>query len=216
MRNETHRLQGADIRLLRHVDRLGDRHVECAPAAAERRRSSKSAAKKRSPLFGQFETEQERETPSLRYSTLLAVVHARLAKTWGVRAHADLHDRFGGSIPGLAGLPGFGRGARLSQAPLQARHPFERRSRELRHQQQEARRDLRRRLHGRGCRLLQARSAQLRLHARTSGNGSRASGNRRSCTRPRACITTTCRRSAPAWRAPGSTGASAKRAAAPR
>jgi 2-haloacid dehalogenase len=55
--------------------------------------------------FGQFETEQERETPSLRYSTLLAVVHARLAKTWGVRAHADLHDRFGASIPDWPAFP---------------------------------------------------------------------------------------------------------------
>jgi len=56
-------------------------------------------------LFAQFETEQERETPSLRYSTLLAVVHARLARSWGVRCHADLHDRFGGSIPDWPAFP---------------------------------------------------------------------------------------------------------------
>src|SRR5262245_18690140 len=50
-------------------------------------------------IFARFETEQERETPSLRYSSLLAVVHARIAKSWGVPAHADLHDRFGNSVP---------------------------------------------------------------------------------------------------------------------
>ena len=48
--------------------------------------------------FGQLELEQERLTPSLRYSTLLAVVHARLARAWDVAAHADLHDRFGQSV----------------------------------------------------------------------------------------------------------------------
>src|SRR5438477_6321042 len=56
-------------------------------------------------IFARFETEQERETPSLRYSTLLAVVHARLAKAWGVRSHADLHDRFGASVPDWPAFP---------------------------------------------------------------------------------------------------------------
>jgi 2-haloacid dehalogenase len=56
-------------------------------------------------LFAQLETEYERETPSLRYSTLLAVVHARMAKSWGVSAHADLHDRFGGSVPDWPAFP---------------------------------------------------------------------------------------------------------------
>jgi 2-haloacid dehalogenase len=55
--------------------------------------------------FGRFETEQELETPSLRYSTLLAVVHARMAKSWGFRAHADLHDRFGASVPDWPAFP---------------------------------------------------------------------------------------------------------------
>jgi 2-haloacid dehalogenase len=50
-------------------------------------------------LFARFETEQEIETPSLRYSSLLGVVHARMSKSCGVAAHADLHDRFGGSVP---------------------------------------------------------------------------------------------------------------------
>ena len=56
-------------------------------------------------LFARFETEQEIETPSLRYSSLLGVVHARMAKSWGVAAHADLHDRFGGSVPDWPAWP---------------------------------------------------------------------------------------------------------------
>jgi 2-haloacid dehalogenase len=56
-------------------------------------------------IFSRLENEQERETPSLRYSTLLAVIHSRMAKAWGVHAHADLHDRFGGSIPDWPAFP---------------------------------------------------------------------------------------------------------------
>jgi 2-haloacid dehalogenase len=56
-------------------------------------------------LFSRLETEQEQETPSLRYSTLLTVIHSRMAKSWGVHAHADLHNRFGGSIPDWPPFP---------------------------------------------------------------------------------------------------------------
>jgi 2-haloacid dehalogenase len=56
-------------------------------------------------LFSRLETEQEVETPSLRYSALLAVIHARMAKKWGVHAHADLHDRFGASVPDWPAFP---------------------------------------------------------------------------------------------------------------
>ena len=55
--------------------------------------------------FARFETEQEIETPSLRYSALLATVHARLARSWGVHCHADLNDRFGGSVPAWPAFP---------------------------------------------------------------------------------------------------------------
>ena len=55
--------------------------------------------------FARFETEQEIETPSLRYSALLATVHARLARSWGVHCHADLNDRFGGSVPDWPAFP---------------------------------------------------------------------------------------------------------------
>jgi 2-haloacid dehalogenase len=49
--------------------------------------------------FGLFEMEQQEQTPSLCYSDLLAVVHARLAEVWGSNVCAELHDRFGASIP---------------------------------------------------------------------------------------------------------------------
>lgn len=56
-------------------------------------------------IFGRMETEQEQETPSLRYSTLLAVIHARLAELWRVRAYAELNDRFGESVPDWPAFP---------------------------------------------------------------------------------------------------------------
>ncbi|WP_407050427.1 haloacid dehalogenase type II [Methyloraptor flagellatus] len=55
--------------------------------------------------FGRFESDQQAATPSLRYSALLAVVHARLAAHWGVATQADLHDRFGGSVPDWPAFP---------------------------------------------------------------------------------------------------------------
>ena len=39
--------------------------------------------------FARRETEQELQTPSLLYSSLLSVTHARLAQDWGIAAHAD-------------------------------------------------------------------------------------------------------------------------------
>ena len=56
-------------------------------------------------LYGRHEAAQERETPSLRYSTLLSVIHARLARELGLRVHADLHDRFGASVPDWPAFP---------------------------------------------------------------------------------------------------------------
>lgn len=56
-------------------------------------------------LFGRLETEQEVETPSLRYSSLLSVVHARMAKYWGARVSAEMHDRFGMSVPDWPPFP---------------------------------------------------------------------------------------------------------------
>ena len=67
-------------------------------------------------IFGRLETEQELETPSLRYSTLLAVVHARMAKASGFAAHADLHDRFGGSVPDWPAFPDSAEASLISSA----------------------------------------------------------------------------------------------------
>ncbi|EJK87636.1 haloacid dehalogenase type II [Rhizobium sp. AP16] len=56
-------------------------------------------------LFGRLEMEQEVETPSLRYSSLLGVVHARMAKFWGARVSSEMHDRFGMSVPDWPPFP---------------------------------------------------------------------------------------------------------------
>jgi 2-haloacid dehalogenase len=55
--------------------------------------------------FAKHEAAQEAETPSLRYATLLAVTHARLAREWGVAAQADLHERFGASVADWPAFP---------------------------------------------------------------------------------------------------------------
>lgn len=55
--------------------------------------------------FGRLESELEEAAPSLRYSTLLSAVHARLAMDLGVRIHADLNERFGGSVPDWPAFP---------------------------------------------------------------------------------------------------------------
>ncbi|MEZ5922936.1 MAG: haloacid dehalogenase type II [Hyphomicrobiaceae bacterium] len=49
--------------------------------------------------FSLVETAQERETPSLRYASLLSTVHARLAHDWGIGAKAAEHEAFGASVP---------------------------------------------------------------------------------------------------------------------
>ncbi|HEX6014893.1 MAG TPA: haloacid dehalogenase type II [Geminicoccaceae bacterium] len=49
--------------------------------------------------FARHETEQEARTPAMPYSELLAVVHARLARDWGVAPDAEEDRRFGASVP---------------------------------------------------------------------------------------------------------------------
>ncbi len=105
------------------------------------------------------ESAQQLQTPAKRYSELLAVVYKRLAEDWGVAPTWDECLAYGRSITRLAGLRRFRRGAGLSEAALQARHPLQRRQRELRLLQPEARRRIRRGLHRRGHRLLQAVAA---------------------------------------------------------
>ena len=49
--------------------------------------------------FARHESAQERETPAMPYSDLLAEVHRRLAAEWGVPADAAAQARFGASVP---------------------------------------------------------------------------------------------------------------------
>jgi len=49
--------------------------------------------------FARHETEQEARTPTMPYSELLTVVHARLARDWGVAPDAGEDRRFGASVP---------------------------------------------------------------------------------------------------------------------
>jgi 2-haloacid dehalogenase len=49
--------------------------------------------------FGRHETAQQSETPSMIYSELLAVVHSRLAREWGIQPHTSESKAFGRSVP---------------------------------------------------------------------------------------------------------------------
>jgi len=55
--------------------------------------------------FARHESAQEHETPAMIYSELLARVHARLAREWGVAADAAADARFGGSVPEWPAFP---------------------------------------------------------------------------------------------------------------
>ena len=97
------------------------------------------------------------QTPAKLYRDLLAIVYKRLAEEWGVPRTA----RSATPMAGRCGdWPAFRRsagGAAVPQEALQARHPLECRQRDLRAQQRRSCGvDVRRDLHGRGHRLLQA------------------------------------------------------------
>jgi 2-haloalkanoic acid dehalogenase type II len=49
--------------------------------------------------FARRESAQEAATPAMLYPELLARVHADLAADWGVDAPAEMHARFGASVP---------------------------------------------------------------------------------------------------------------------
>jgi 2-haloalkanoic acid dehalogenase type II len=55
--------------------------------------------------FARHEAAQEAETPDMIYSRLLAVVHGRIAKEWGVDADEAEAARFGGSVPDWPAFP---------------------------------------------------------------------------------------------------------------
>jgi 2-haloalkanoic acid dehalogenase type II len=70
--------------------------------AAERSRDEVLAS------FARHESAQEAETPDMIYSELLAQVHHRLAKEWGIAASEADHRAFGGSVgnwPAFADSP---------------------------------------------------------------------------------------------------------------
>lgn len=49
--------------------------------------------------YARTESAQETETPSMRYSELLALVHADIARQWGVRVTEEESLAFGASVP---------------------------------------------------------------------------------------------------------------------
>jgi 2-haloalkanoic acid dehalogenase type II len=55
--------------------------------------------------FARHESAQEAETPAMIYSDLLAVVHGRLAKEWGIAVTADENELFGHSVPDWPAFP---------------------------------------------------------------------------------------------------------------
>jgi 2-haloalkanoic acid dehalogenase type II len=55
--------------------------------------------------FGRHESAQEAETPGMLYSGVLAEVHRRLAREWGVAAAEAEHAAFGASVPNWPAFP---------------------------------------------------------------------------------------------------------------
>jgi 2-haloalkanoic acid dehalogenase type II len=55
--------------------------------------------------FGRHEFAQEGETPAMPYSRLLAVVHGRLAKAWGITTSDEEANAFGASVPNWPAFP---------------------------------------------------------------------------------------------------------------
>jgi 2-haloalkanoic acid dehalogenase type II len=55
--------------------------------------------------FARHESAQQAETPTMLYSDLLAQVHRRLARAWGVPMSEDDHRRFGASVQNWPAFP---------------------------------------------------------------------------------------------------------------
>jgi len=70
-----------------------------------RRVSPRPAPEAALARFAAHETQQEAETPKARYSDLLAVVHGRLAREWGVAVSDNENWRFGASVPDWPAFP---------------------------------------------------------------------------------------------------------------
>jgi 2-haloalkanoic acid dehalogenase type II len=56
-------------------------------------------------VFARHESDQEAETPNMKYADLLAVVHRRLSRAWGVTVEDAMHTRFGCSVPAWPAFP---------------------------------------------------------------------------------------------------------------
>ena len=162
---EAHRLQGPDLRLLRHADRLGigdDRGAQAPDEQASRKLTRDEILE----AHARHESSQQVQTPAKLYRDLLATVYRRLAEEWGVAASWSDCAAYGRSIRNWPAFADTAAVASISEAAVQAGDPVERRQRELFLQQRKARGRFRRGLHRRGLRLLQALDAQFRLHAR--------------------------------------------------
>lgn len=55
--------------------------------------------------FARHEAAQEAETPDMIYAKLLSLVHARIAKEWGVTTTPEENARFGASVPDWPAFP---------------------------------------------------------------------------------------------------------------
>ncbi|MBN9508195.1 MAG: haloacid dehalogenase type II [Alphaproteobacteria bacterium] len=55
--------------------------------------------------FARHESAQQAETPRMLYTELLAVVHRRIAREWGVTVSEDEHRRFATSLPNWPAFP---------------------------------------------------------------------------------------------------------------
>ena len=137
-------------------------------------------ASTRDELLAAFAAAEAPQQAGDARSALSGAARARaraLAERFGVAADAAAAQAFGRSIRDWPAFPGLGRCARLPEAALSAGDPVQRRSRLLRAQRAQARGRVRRRLHRGGHRLVQAGSAQFRVHAgpaRRAGHRARA------------------------------------------
>lgn len=85
------------------IDWEGGIHAALAPLLARGDgRMGRDAALE---AFARLEAEQEAATPTMIYSDLLAEVHRRLAREWGLPAEEADHRRFGASVPDWPAFP---------------------------------------------------------------------------------------------------------------
>ena len=122
------RLQRVELRLLRHVDRLGDGHCEALRPLSER---SGTSADRLLEAYGPVEHAIEIEQPGLLYSRLLERVHERLSRAFGVDPDELAAAKFGASVGDWPAFPDSAEALRIPQAAFQADHPLERRQAEL-------------------------------------------------------------------------------------